>query len=390
MKNKQLVPRVRFKRFSEDWKEDILESFGKFSKGRGYSKSDLKEKGHPIILYGRLYTNYKTSIIEVDTFVEEDDNSVKSVKGDIIIPSSGETSLDIARASVVEKDNIILGGDLNIIKLNNKINPTFLALDISNGRQQRELIKKAQGKSVVHLYNEDIKTVKMIFPTYEEQEKIGDFFSKLDDIIELSEKELESYKDYKKAMHQKMFPKKGEKTPEIRLNGFSGDWEEKKLGEVGILSAGGDIDKSSLVKNGKYPVLANALTNDGIVGYYNSYKEIAPAVTITGRGEVGKAKARYENFTAVVRLIVLKPFSEYNVGFLESSINMQNIFVESTGVPQLTIPQVKNYKIKLPSLQEQEKIDSFFKKLDDLIEKQEHELENYKSFKKAMLQKMFV
>ena len=128
-----------------------------FSKGSGYSKGDLVEYGTPIILYGRLYTNYETRISDVDTFVEAKVGSVYSKGGEVIVPASGETAEDIARAATVDKSGILLGGDLNIVMPNKDINSSFLAISISSGNPQRELAKKAQGKSVVHIHNEEIK-----------------------------------------------------------------------------------------------------------------------------------------------------------------------------------------------------------------------------------------
>lgn len=131
--------------------------------------------------------------------------------------------------------------------------------------------------------------------------------------------------------------------------------------------AGGDIGKDLILDEGRYPVIANALTNDGIVGYYNEdYRIKAPAVTITGRGDVGHAKARIVDFTPVVRLLSLK--SNHDVFFLENAINTLKIVIESTGVPQLTVPQLVKYEISFPkSLDEEEKIGVYFKQLDDLI-----------------------
>ena len=145
-------------------------------------------------------------------------------------------------------------------------------------------------------------------------------------------------------------------------------WEQRKLGDtVNSIVAGGDIDKSKIQENGKYPVYANALTNDGVIGYYNDqYRVKAPAVTVTGRGEIGVAKTRNTNFTPVVRLLAIN--SMHNNYFLENLINTHRSFAESTGVPQLTAPQLANYKLKFPkSIEEESKIGNFFNNLDSLI-----------------------
>ena len=140
------------------------------------------------------------------------------------------------------------------------------------------------------------------------------------------------------------------------------------MGEIASeMVAGGDIDKDLILDEGRYPVIANALTNDGIVGYYNAnYRVKAPAVTVTGRGDVGHAKARIIDFTPVVRLLSIT--SNHDIFFLENAINTLKIVIESTGVPQLTVPQLVKYDIYFPKLlDEEKKIGVFFHQLDTLI-----------------------
>ena len=201
-----------------------------------------------------------------------------------------------------------------------------------------------------------------------EEEKIGAYYKKLDNLITLHQRKCEETKKLKKYMLQKMFPQNGQTVPEIRFAGFTDAWEQRKLGEIAIeILAGGDIDKEKVVDDGTYPIYANALTNDGIVGYYNDYYRVkAPAVTVTGRGEVGHAQARMTDFTPVVRLLAIR--SNHDCYFLENAINNQNVVVESTGVPQLTVPQLSSYDICFPKdIREEEKIGAYYKKLDNLI-----------------------
>ena len=202
---KQCKPKRRFKEFKEDWEQRKLGEVATFSKGNGYSKSDLVSDGQPIILYGRLYTNYETTINKVDTFVELKDNSVISQGGEVIVPASGETAEDISRAAVIENQGIIIGGDLNVIRVKELLNPTFLALTISNGEQQKELSKRAQGKSVVHLHNSDLQEVNLVFPTLNEQKEISSFFEKLDDAITLHQRKLKKLKNLKEAYLGELF-----------------------------------------------------------------------------------------------------------------------------------------------------------------------------------------
>ena len=130
------------------WEQRKVSDIASFSKGSGYSKSDIVEKGTPLILYGRLYTKYQTVINDVDTFAEPKDGSVYSKGGEVIVPASGETAEDISIASVVAKSGVLLGGDLNIVTPNDDMDAAFLALSISHGRTHRNLSKLAQGKSI--------------------------------------------------------------------------------------------------------------------------------------------------------------------------------------------------------------------------------------------------
>ena len=178
------------------------------------------------------------------------------------------------------------------------------------------------------------------------------------------------------------------KIPKIRFNKFDSIWEEDRIADIVKISAGGDVDKLKLKESGKYPVIANALTNKGIVGFYDDYKVKAPAVTVTGRGDVGYAVARHENFTPIVRLLTLQS-EKIDVDYLENQINSMRILNESTGVPQLTAPQLGNYKVYHPEIEEQSAIGSLFRTLDNLIASNKDNLTNYQSLRATMLSKMF-
>ena len=180
------------------------------------------------------------------------------------------------------------------------------------------------------------------------------------------------------------------KKPAIRFKGFTDAWEQRELGEIATeIIAGGDVDKSLLCEEGNCPVIANALTNDGIIGYYkNEYRVKAPAVTVTGRGDVGHAKARNDDFTPVVRLLSVK--SEHDIYFLENAINAIKIVVESTGVPQLTVPQLSKNVVFYPNSAEEEmKIGTYFRNLDHLITLHQRKYDKLVKVKKSMLEKMF-
>ena len=203
----QTVPEIRLDGFEGEWEVQTLKELASFSKGNGYTKNDLVNSGKEIILYGQLYTNYQTVISKVNTFVTTvKANAVISKGGEVIVPASGESAEDISRASVVEKSGIILGGDLNIIYPDEKkVDSIFLALTISNGSQQKELIKRAQGKSVVHLRNNDLEKVILHYPSMEEQQAIGTYFSNLDNLITAHQEKISQLETLKKKLLQDMF-----------------------------------------------------------------------------------------------------------------------------------------------------------------------------------------
>ena len=174
--------------YSLSWEQRKAIDIADYSKGNGYSKGDLADAGTPIILYGRLYTKYQFAISEVDTFAVPRNGAVYSQGNEVIVPASGETAEDIARASAVEKSGVLLGGDLNILRPFDFMNPLFLALAISNGESQKELAKKAQGKSVVHIHNTDIQEVTIAYPSKTEQDRIVSVFRQLDNLITLHQR----------------------------------------------------------------------------------------------------------------------------------------------------------------------------------------------------------
>ena len=183
------------------------------------------------------------------------------------------------------------------------------------------------------------------------------------------------------------------KMPQLRFPEFSGDWEEKKLGDIFNISAGGDINKSNTnpIQNEKYkyPVYANSGKNKGLYSYSDIYKQDEDCVTVTGRGSLGLAVARYDKFYPIVRLLVLRGKQELNIKFFEEAINLVRIYNESTGVPQLTAPQFKSYKTSYPCLPEQTKIAEFLTAVDTKIEQLSKKQELLEKYKKSLMQKIF-
>ena len=276
-----------------------------------------------------------------------------------------------------------------------KGSPDFIEYYFATKLPDRELGKLissgARMDGLLNIGYNEFMGIQMLFPSVEEQKQISNYFRSLDHLITLHQQKITLLTKLKKAMLEKMFPKKGSVIPEFRFNGFANAWEQRKLGdEAEEILAGGDIDKEKAVDDGVYPIYANALTNDGIVGYYDDFYRVkAPAVTVTGRGEVGRARARMIDFTPVVRLLAVR--SNHDCYFLENAINNHKVVVESTGVPQLTVPQLSSYDICFPKdIVEERKIGTYFNQLDHLITLHQRKLDMLKKLKSACLSEMFI
>ena len=178
------------------------------SKGIGIPKEQLSEDGDPCILYGELYTKYKSEIIkQVESKTDIDGSKLKRSKAnDVIIPCSGETAVDIATARCVPFDSILLGGDLNVISLH-KYDGAFMSYQL-NGKRKYDIARVAQGVSVVHLYGEHLKTIKTYNPTLPEQQKIAILLSLLDERIATQNKIIEDLKKLKSAISKQAFAQK--------------------------------------------------------------------------------------------------------------------------------------------------------------------------------------
>ena len=231
----RLVSNLRFPAFIEDgeWREFKLGDIAQLYKGKGISKNDVSDNGTiPCIRYGELYTHYKEVIDKVTSYTDLPiDDLFMSKANDVIIPSSGETKEDIATASCVLHDNVALGGDINVIRTSN--NGVFLSYYLNNAKKH-DIAKIAQGISIIHLYNEQLRNLSIELPDLEEQQKIAECLSTIDSYISSINEKVEQLKAHKKSLLQKLFPQGGKTIPEYRFPEFEkdGSWEEKELGEL--------------------------------------------------------------------------------------------------------------------------------------------------------------
>jgi type I restriction enzyme S subunit len=201
-------PELRFKdengKDFPDWEVKRLGEVGKFSKGKGISKKDIDVGGkYPCIRYGELYTEYKELIDEVVSNTNLDTKKLTlSQRNDVLIPSSGETHIDIATASCILKDDVILGGDINILR--SKVNGIFLSYLLNNAYKFR-IANLAQGNSVVHLYSSQLKSLEVSLPTNNEQKRIVNFLTNIDEKINSIEESIQKTQTFKKGLLQQMF-----------------------------------------------------------------------------------------------------------------------------------------------------------------------------------------
>lgn len=182
--------------------------------------------------------------------------------------------------------------------------------------------------------------------------------------------------------------------PELRFPEFEGEWENNKIDYFFKISVAGDLKKEELSKfkinEFKYPVYGNALEKKGLLGYYENYKYEENNITVTARGNLGVALLRKKPFNAVGRLIILIPKTELNSYYVTQYINSKfKIYVESTGVPQLTAPSFRLNKIKIPKLNEQNKIANFLSAIDKKIELMEKKYALYCSIRKYFIENLF-
>lgn len=407
------IPKLRFPEFSGEWEEKKLSDIASFSKGKGYTKNDLVKNGTPIVLYGRMYTKYETVISDIDTFVNLQVGSIISKGGEIIVPASGETAEEISRASVVKNKGIILGGDLNILSLQkDKYNPEFFALTISSGTSQKRLSKLAQGKSVVHLHNEDLSGLQIKVPSLAEQQKIADFLSNVDSIITAETEILNTLQKKKKALMQKLFIR------QLRFKSADGtdflEWEEKKLGDVCNVLSGKRVPKGNKltsVNTGlKYITVSDMgdkFVSNKDIKYITQeietkikkYKVITGDIIISVAGTLGKVNIITEEFNNANltencdKLTEFKGcITEYLFYYLQSDkfLDEINRIKTSSAQPKLALDRLRIFVIPIPIIKEQQKIAACLSSLDSLIQTQQKVVTTWKQRKKALLQQMFI
>jgi type I restriction enzyme S subunit len=411
----RLVPKLRFKEFSGEWKEKKLGGIVTIFKGKGISKNDVVKNGKiDCIRYGELYTEYREIIKNIKSKTNlEKNNLIFSKENDVIIPSSGETNIDIATAHCVLKNNVALGGDLNILRGNE--NGIFLAYYLSNAKKY-DITKLAQGIAVVHLYASQLETLKLQLPPPKEQQKIASCLSSLDSLIEAQNKKVSALKQHKKGLMQQLFPAEGEREPKLRFKAFSGEWEKKELGYIGNTFNGLTGKTKDDFGIGKsyiqyMQVFSNSkidTANFGLVAVKSDdkqnkvkYGDVFFTTSSETLNEIGFSSV----LTKKVKDVYLNSFCfgyrpkclddlvpKFSQFFFRSETVRKGIINLGQGSIRVNISKVKFLELEFyfPKKQEQQKIANTLSTLDNLIEAQNQQINHLKQHKKGLIQQLFV
>ena len=355
-----------------------------------------------------MYTNYRYKIVETSTYAILKEDAVVSNGNEIVIPSSGETSVDIARASWIAQKGIIIGSDLNIIRPTSSVHPLFLALSLSNNQVKYNLAKVAQGNSIVHLYNNNLKKVNIYFPNIVEQNKIGNILNSISNCINLHEDYLQLLYDFRSFLLQKMFSI-NDTFPNLRFKQFNDKWKYKKLGEVADIVSGGTPDTTKHdYWNGSINWYTPAEVGNKIfvsdsqrkitnIGLENSSAKILPVGTVlfTSRAGIGKTAILKEKGSTNQGFQSIVPKQKFlDSYFIFSMSNILKKYGESHGAGstflEISGKELAKARISLPSITEQKNISKVLFKLDTIITLQKQKIDNLKKLKQFLLQNMFI
>ena len=369
---------MRFPEFTEEWKAEQLDNIATLSKGIGISKEQLSEDGEPCILYGELYTKYKSEIIkQVESKTDINGSKLKRSKAnDVIIPCSGETAVDIATARCVPFDNILFGGDLNVISLH-QYDGAFMSYQL-NGKRKYDIARVAQGVSIVHLYGEHLKAIKTYNPTLPEQQKIAKLLSLLDDRIDTQNKIIEKLQSLIKGIAQHCIKESTSGNTYV------------KLGDIRQITTG-KLDANAQVDNGIYPFFTCAEQPFKI----DSFAFDTEALLISGNGaNLGYINYYKGKFNAYQRTYVLDLFSE-NIQYIKWALKVllpKRIAIEksSSNTPYIVLSTLTDLRLPIPCKSKQSFIANLMQSLERKLSNQIAQYDSYNYLKQYLLRQMFI
>ncbi|MCF2682106.1 restriction endonuclease subunit S [Faecalicatena contorta] len=386
MEENRKKPQVRFDGYTDDWEQRKLGDLVDVCSGRDYKH--LSEGDIPVYGTG----GYMLSVSEALSYDKD--------------------AIGIGRKGTIDKPYILNAPFWTVDTLfyaipREKIDLNF-AFDIF---QNIDWKKKDESTGVPSLSKTAINEIEVLVPQYDEQQALGQFFNGIDNLITLHQRKHNKLVDVKKSMLEKMFPKNGEKKPEIRFCGFTNDWEQRKLGEVAIYRRGSfpqPYGKSEWYDgDGAMPFVQVADVSDEMNLVEDTKQKISilaqpmsvfaekNSVLVTLQGSIGRvAITQYGAFVDRTVLIFEKYKAEIDKTFWAYIIK-QKFIDEARKAPGGTIKTItkealSDFELSIPNYQEQKQIGAYFRNLDDLITLHQREVEKLKNIKKSMLEKMFI
>ena len=390
-----LVPELRFPEFQRagDWKLDQIGNVASITKGKRVSKADITTGGAtPCIRYAELYTHYREVIHEVVSRTNvPHENLMLSQAEDVIVPASGETKVDIARAACVLSERVALGSDLNVLR-SDLYGPFFSYL--LNSSLRHSIARVAQGDTVAHLYPKQLSHVWLAYPLRLEQQKVADCLGSLDDLIAAESRKLEALRKHKQGLMQQLFPQPGETVPRLRfpefLNGST--WDKLKIGDVCDLKAGDFIPASEIAEHADEGSFS-CYGGNGFRGYVKSFTHEGRYVLVGRQGALcGNVNLYTGKFHATEHALVATPKPGVDTGWLFYALDVLqlNRFSIGQAQPGLSVAVLRDVGISVPIRDdEQQKIADCLGSLDDLIGAEGRKLDSLRQHKQGLTQQLF-
>lgn len=265
--------------------------------------------------------------------------------------------------------------------------PRYVYHFLSQPSVRRHFNSITTGQAYPQLSLVQVRETQIAMPSFKEQHAIATALSDVDALLTAQDKLIAKKRDIKQAAMQQLL------TGKQRLPGFSGEWKVKRIGDVFDVTAGGDFDdsRSSSFQDERhpFPVYSNAISSRGLYGYSDYADHAAGSITVTARGLVGVANFRSHKYTAIGRVIVLQPKEVGDGRFFAEYINERITFaLETTGVPQLTAPQISGYKLPVPSFPEQTAIATILSDMDAELAALEQQRDKTRALKQGMMQEL--
>ncbi len=390
-------PKLRFPGFTDTWEQRKFDEEVEFYSGLTYSPNDVSDNGTFVLRSSNVKNG---EIVGADNVYVSSEvvNSSNVKEGDIIVVvRNGSRSLIGKHAQIKRKmDKTVIGAFMTGIRSNQS---SFINA-LMDTQQFREEIEKNLGATINQITNGMFRKMRFMFPDIQEQNQIGNFFSNLDNLITLHNRKLNHLQDKKKSLLQKMFPKSGEDFPELRFQGFTDPWEQRKLKDVATFINGRAYSQDELLSTGKYEVLrvGNFHTNNS---WYYSDLELADKyyanegdLLYTWSAAFGphiwhgdKVIYHYHIWKIELSEEVEKNFVFHLLEYDKAKITSDK---NGSTMVHITKEGMENKLVVIPNVDEQKKISAFLDYFDNLITLHERKLNHLQEQKKALLQQMFV